>query len=249
MDRSQPEQGHDDYQELLGAYVLGTLTEAEIEDLEQHIVSCASCAAEVRALRATAMQLALVPEAIDPPARLRSAIYDAARREPRPIRASAAAGSAPPSVPPHTIGEAYPNWLPWAIAAALLVIAVGLLTWNLQLRQDQTRNEVRTIALVNPATESELGQVRYLTGQGVFVIQPGELPPLSEGQVYEIWLILGETPQPAGVFTDAAARQAVAANLVDVSAIAITIEPGPLGSAQPTSDPIAVAPVSRDAGE
>ena len=68
-----------------------------------------------------------------------------------------------------------------------------------------------------------------------------DLPPLPEGYVYEVWLIGDGNPVPAGVFANATAQHAIAADRSQFNTLAITMEPGPMGTEAPTSDVYATA--------
>lgn len=130
--------------------------------------------------------------------------------------------------------------VPWLAAAVFLVFSVAMLAWNLRLRQ-----ESESITLRPAAAPQAHGQVIYLRDWKVVLITVENLPPLQPGQVYQVWLIEGDRPLSAGVFDQPDGRFAVAADIADYSAIAITIEQGPLGSLAPTSDPIVIAQLGR----
>jgi anti-sigma-K factor RskA len=132
----------------------------------------------------------------------------------------------------------------WATAAAaLLLISLGLLYWNMQLRDEvSTTPQVETLALATTAMAPQAsGEVHYLPEQGVLMLDVKDLPPLPEGYVYEVWLIGDGNPVPAGVFADATAQHAIAADRSQFNTLAITMEPGPLGTAAPTSEIYATA--------
>lgn len=77
-------------------------------------------------------------------------------------------------------------------------------------------------------------------GEAVFMVKG--LTPAPEGMAYELWLVRGSVPTRAGLF-DAdpmgRAAQSVAADLSDVTAVAVTMEPAG-GSDVPTSMPMVV---------
>ncbi|HET7092219.1 MAG TPA: anti-sigma factor, partial [Thermomicrobiales bacterium] len=79
---------------------------------------------------------------------------------------------------------------------------------------------------------------------GVVLLDVHGLPPLAQGRVYQVWVIdAAGKPIPAGTFDRSAATRAVAADPRADRAIAITAEPGPLGSPQPTGAILAQAPI------
>ncbi len=116
-----------------------------------------------------------------------------------------------------------------------------MLGWNLSLRQPG--NE-QVIAL-QPAAgiQGAGGQLIYLKDRQVMIVKPEGLPPLAPGKVYEVWLIQGNTPVAAGVLNGASDQVAVAADLSQYQALAITIESGPLGNPSPTGEKVIVTPL------
>jgi hypothetical protein len=83
----------------------------------------------------------------------------------------------------------------------------------------------------------------YLKDEHVIILKPSELPALAAGQVYEVWLIQGNTAIPSGVFTAVGGQFAVAADLSQYGAMAITIEDGPLGNTTPKGEKVVVTPL------
>ena len=70
-----------------------------------------------------------------------------------------------------------------------------------------------------------------------------DLPPLEPDQVYEVWLIGDEGPVPAGTFDQPTDQHAVVADRSQYETLAITAEPGPLGTEAPTGEVVATAPL------
>ena len=136
---------------------------------------------------------------------------------------------------------------PWAAAAALLLMfSLGMLLWNVRLQQSVRREgAVETVAVqpTDPASGVD-GHLTYLEDRGVAILTVRDLPPLAPEQVYEVWLIGDDdAPVPAGVFDEPATDYAVAVDRRRFRALAITVEPGPLGSPSPTREPFVVAPL------
>lgn len=145
--------------------------------------------------------------------------------------------------------SARPRRLPQAYAAAavlLLTFGLGLLGWNLALQRevrqaradrDEARAALAVYALGATAAGAGHGEVIHLRNRGQAIVTVSGLPPLQPGQVYQIWLIPpGGQPEGAGVFLDQASE--VEGDLARYQTLAITIEPGPAGSAAPTMSPI-----------
>jgi len=251
------DQTHAAFQALLGAAALDALEPEERRALEAHLASCDTCPAELARLRAAVAAYPLALADREPSAALRGQIETAVRRDladavrtenvprtpPLPLRRAA-----PPDPPP--VARVRPRASvgnPWAVAAALLLAAtLGLLAWNLQLRGGEDPPErIETVALQPTDPNAAVdGDLTYLADRGVAILAVRELPPLAPGQVYQAWLIRdGETPVPAGAFDAPVADFAVAVDPERDQALALTIEPGPLGSPRPTGNPIAQAPL------
>lgn len=230
-------------------YVLRALDGADLARFRAHLPTCPVCTAEVATFGVTAAQFPLALDEADParqPApELRGRILAAiaAERDDRPA-----------DVPREPIAfPAGPRWpQAYAIAAVLLLaLGLGLLGWNLNIQRDlrQARSERDQAQAALAETRFQLaatggggaisGEIVYLPDRQQAVIVVNGLPPLAAGQVYQLWLIDGGTPQPSTVFLTP--TTAVQANLGQYQAAAITIEPGPVGSRAPTTTPLAIA--------
>jgi anti-sigma-K factor RskA len=235
---------HDDFQQLLGAFALGAVDADEAAALRAHLATCAECQAELGAMWLAVGTLPMTIEPMDPPPALRSRIEAAILAESPP---QPAAPRQAPTMPPPTPIRRPDSWwsraAPWAAAAAiLLVVSAALLAWNLRL-QDQLRGTMpQTVALApTDAAPGASGEVRYLPESDLFVLDVRDLPPLAPGEVYEVWLIGAEGPVPAGVFDQPTDTHAIVADRGQFQAIAITNEPGPVGTAAPTGRIVAQA--------
>ncbi len=85
------------------------------------------------------------------------------------------------------------------------------------------------------------GQAIVLPDNGSTLINFQGLPQLGSNRVYEVWLIPKQgAPVAAGVFspeTDGSKVTLITRRLGGFKAIAVTVEPGPTGSPQPTQQP------------
>jgi anti-sigma-K factor RskA len=234
------DQEHKMYRELLGAYALDAVSRDEEFAISAHLEECDSCRAEVARLRSVVNILPLSVEEVEPPARLRSSILAAIEQEPN-VRTSPAAAptpAAPPPVVDLSERRSRRQWLPWAAAAALLVVSLGLLGWNLSLR-DSDEPETRTIALAAASGEiTASGEATYLEEDGVLLLSVEDMPELGPNQVYQVWLIDEGVPVSAGVMQPVETDFAVSANPDDYDVVAITAEQGPVGVAAPTTEPV-----------
>jgi anti-sigma-K factor RskA len=244
---------HEELKALLGVFALGIADAEEAAALRAHLATCAECQAELAQLTAAVDALPLGLDPIAPPPTLRHRIEAAVLAEPAPAKTPRRVQTPPaPPLPPRRIAPPRPirpgawwaNARLWAAAAAaLLLIAVGLLAWNLRLQSELRGAAPQTVALApTDAAPGASGEVRYLPQSNLLVLDVRDLPPLPSGEVYEVWLIPHDgAPVPAGTFNQPTAQHAVVADRGQYQAIAITPEPGPLGTTAPTGEIVAQA--------
>ncbi len=245
----------DSQRDLLGAYALGAVDAREDAEMRDFLAHDAAAEAEFAELLAAVSVLPELAEPMTPPAGLRDRIAAAAladlparpapvTQRPSPPAATSVARAGEPANVVRPEPVFWQRASVWATAAAaLLIISLGLLYWNMQLRTEiSTTPQVETLALATTAMAPQAsGNVHYMPQQGVLMLDVKDLPPLPEGYVYEVWLIGDGAPVPAGVFADATAQHAVAADRSKFNTLAITMEPGPLGTAAPTGEIYATA--------
>jgi anti-sigma-K factor RskA len=153
-------------------WALHALEPDEEMSVERHVPTCADCSAAVRDTQAVMTQLATAVEQVDPPARLRASILDAAAatpqvrpqvahqpppmpapRSPRAARPTGPAGPAPsgprPTSPPSG-GRNRPRSPGRLVAAAVAAVAIvaigglGLRTVQLQQQTVQLQQQLDT---------------------------------------------------------------------------------------------------------
>jgi negative regulator of sigma E activity len=244
--------------DLLGAFALGAVDTEEAASVRAHLATCAECQAEMAELWLAVDSLPGLVEPMAPPPALRDRIAAAIAAEAAsaaPVPSTPSATPAPEPVPtiapappvPEPIRKPASFWsraTPWAAAAAiLLLLSAGLLVWNLRLREQIASAPVaETIALApTNAAPGAGGEVTYLPQDKLLMLDVRDLPPLEPNQVYEVWLIGAEGPVPAGVFDQPTDQHAVVADRDRYDTLAITAEPGPLGTEAPTGEIVATA--------
>jgi hypothetical protein len=245
---------HREYEEMLAPGALGALTMEEHRELTEHLRSCASCRSTFGRLLSTTDTLALTVEDRAPSnalrERLRSQVASSSRSadsagpasprdEPIPLRIEPAA---PPDASRRQ-GVAKAGWLAAAAAMLFLGLLGGVLIDRLFLDTDDPAG-IRELALQSPTgLELEGARLVYLPDEGIVRFTGPELPPPPDDQVYQVWLIAGddEPPTPVGVIDPVTGDFATAADTERFGVFAVTIEPGPLGSSSPTTDPVIVA--------
>ncbi|HKW41021.1 MAG TPA: anti-sigma factor [Gemmatimonadales bacterium] len=240
--------------ELAAPYTLGALTPDERTGFETHLTECATCRAEVHALREVTGLLAYAAADATPPPALRERILRDARQV-RPIVARSPRSSV----------------VPWLAAAACLVLALGAGYGYLRERaaRDQARRalaaaqdsiaardslvatllspDVGTAALAAtgkpPSARLYWSPSRHRVVMAVF-----DLAPAPAGRTYQLWAIAQGKPVSLGVFNTGANGRLTTA--LDVPAgltfevTAVTEEPAG-GSPQPTQQPFLIGKVAR----
>jgi anti-sigma-K factor RskA len=241
----------DEVNEAAGAYALGALPIEELREVEAHLAEC-SLHEEFASLRATASLLAYVPGDLEPPSALRSRIIAAAvdgdGRSTPPIPFPA------PRPEPRGIRPAY------ALAAALALLAIGLLAWNISLQRNEGQprevsvpKEIFVTVTVEPTALTRSVTVgpaagttlHYIKDAKLGVLDVTGLAPLEAGQAYQIWTLRGKDVTGVGLFElnqDGKAQVAFSSPLNVGDTVAVTVEPVG-GSPLPTSDPIFTIPI------
>ncbi len=232
-----------DEQGFPAAFALAALDGDDLTTFRAHLPGCAICEATLHECRVTVTQLPLAVDPAEHPApssALRARLLDAVAAE---------RGTARDVPPPLSLLSRAPRRLPQAYAVAavlLLAFGLGLLGWNLNLQREvvQARAErdraqqalVVTrwqLAAVGPGSPIT-GEVVYLRDRQQAMVVVNGLPALQSGQVYQVWLVKdGSPPVPQTVFLTQ--TTGVQANLDQYQTLAITVEPGPRGSAAPTT--------------
>ncbi len=237
-------------------YALGIAEEPECSEIAAHLErGCEACRKGVQKAIELSALLASTAPAAEPSAGLRRRILASAGVETRRF-----------------------PWAPvWAAAAAFALVAAVYFGFEYQrageeaLRlESQLRQEHGEVARLNEAlaiisgpntqeTDFSAGQPRpprgkvfVNPGQGVLLIA-SNLAPAPLGKLYEMWVIpkTGK-PAPAGLFQSEANGTAIhiqrgAVDVAATAAVAVTLE-SEQGAAQPTSQPLIVAQLSRPAG-
>ena len=236
---------HDDIEDLLAAYALGALEPEEITRLHALLEERPELRGILSELRSTADKLPYgLPEAMPPPElRQRVLAYATGRAARTPVRQ-------PGRVRSWLLG------LGGLAAAASIAAAIG---WGqaIGLRSELARVNAELVAVHKDlssaqdviATLQGSGQgamVRTSDGATVFVVK---LPELQPGRIYQLWRIQGKTPASAGLFSVDPLGYGVL--VLEPSqqpqggeTVAVTDEPGPLGSPGPTTQPLILGNVN-----
>lgn len=225
---------HAEFDQDVGAYLLGALPALEAQRFERHLLSCERCQQEAARLRPAVEALGAV-EQVEPPGSLKRSLM-------RTVRHEAARAS------DHATEERRARWLPSrlrlvpaGVAASLaLGIVVGL---GIGTVGDDGGGDVRTVA-------AKVDRVRVADARAALVM-PGDesdtavlrvtnLPPAGKGKVYEVWVSEGGHVRPVSLFeprTDGSAVAGVEGDLRAADAVLVTRERRG-GVANPTEDPV-----------
>ncbi len=203
-------------QPWLAAYALGE-AEAAPEQLA-HLAGCPHCQSALAEYRAVAGLLPYTAPEHEPRPALRAQIIANVERAAaeQAARAPLPARPAEPVVPPRRRRQVF-SPAAWA-ACAFAALAVMMLGWNLSLRSqvsDQAaqisfhRQSWQTmVALLNDSTlhwypvagAQANGHAWLAEGGDVVCLVAQKLPPLAEGQAYQVWLEGDAQPVSGGTF-------------------------------------------------
>lgn len=228
----------------LPAYALGSLDAEEARRVEEHLAGCLVCRDESDSFQKVAEQLSFVAPAAAPSPDLKERLMQRVHST-RPV--------------PHV--QAQPAKRPWlerllpAWGLASLCLLIGLVGSNLflwqrlnQLPAGTTPLGMRAVPLSAPAADSTATGFVLISADGEdgALVVDG-LPPLEEGQQYQLWLIRDGQRISGAVFsTDennyGGTRIRAPRSLLDYSAVGITIEPEG-GSPQPTGTQVLGGPL------
>jgi anti-sigma-K factor RskA len=218
---------HTRYQDDVGAYLLGALTELERQAFERHVAGCAECQEELARLRPAADALPGSVEQFQPPPRLKASLMEVVEREAEAERQPA------PSRAPRR------RFLRPAFVAAGLLIALAIGVTVAQLGGDETRT---VAAKVDPAMPQAGGSLRIEGDEGTLRLH--DMPDLGDARVYQVWLQHDDRMVPARTFSvgRSGAGRVELQDVNDADGVFVTREPR--GGAQvPSENPIVSVPL------
>jgi anti-sigma-K factor RskA len=229
---------HTRYQEDVGVYLLGAMTEAEAQDFERHMTQCASCRDEVERLRPAADALPRAVEQLAPPPTLKASLMKVVEWE-----AEGRADESPrPARPRRSLAQrlrAFPGLRPVLVAGALaLGVAAGFGVARLS-EQDESRTVVAT---VDERRIPEASARLQLQGEGDdgAILRVQGMPTLDPNRVYQAWVLRDGTivPQPTfEVGDNGGGAVAIPEDLSDAEQVLVTREQRG-GARAPSEEPI-----------
>ena len=232
----------DEVRDLTGAYVLGSTTEDEKRQIENHVAGC-DLHAEIPSLAAVTLGLAAaapeVPE-IGPLSGLGARISAAVRAdeaEPDPTSAVAPVSRPVWSRPRWSRALSGARFVPLSVVAALAVAVGALIIWNVTLQLNEPGEE-----LVHLFWEADGDWVRVeaTLGEPNARVSLGGFDPLPPDRDYQLWAVRNDSAISLGVFDpdeDGKWSGNIDFPLERGDLIAIT-EEAEGGSDAPTTDPL-----------
>ncbi|HEY1522584.1 MAG TPA: anti-sigma factor [Solirubrobacteraceae bacterium] len=221
---------HRDCAEALGAYILGSLPDAESERVQRHLSGCRECRAEFDSLRLAADALPASVTPVSPPPELKSRVMAIVQAEAELLQAAGEAADRPPRRRRSWSWLTTELWRP-AVAlgstAAVAAVAVVLAT---------SGSSTRTIQAQYPGPGSASLTIQGTQAQ---LVVKGLRPPPAN-HVDELWVKRGAgRPQPAGTFVLSSGSVRVGQPVRPGDVVMVTVEPGQ-GTPAPTSTPFLV---------
>lgn len=225
----------EDREDEVAAYALGALTSAERDHLEAHMADCPACREQLHWLQPAVEALPASVEQISPPPELGPRLMEIVRSEAGP--AEPAAGTQRPSLREwlaRLLGPVRPALAGLAVLAVLVAGVTGYLAGG------ATDPRVVDVQAADPGLEAH-GTLRVADGHGTLEVR--DLPLLSGGEVYQVWVAHDDIVSPSSVFVvDHDRRGSVTIPELPETAEAIMITSEPKGgSVSPRGEPVMTA--------
>ena len=234
---------HQQYEENVGAYLLGALPELETEVFERHLESCSSCRSELAQLRVASEALPRAVEPVLPPPELKESLMRtvwaeaAEREEARPKRRWS-----------RPFLERLPRLTPaLAATAAACVLAIGI-GIGVGVSQIGGGGSKAIAALVDHTRAPSGSATLHLpSNRKNALLSVQGLPDPGPGKVYEVWVQRGGTMAPAGalfsVGSGGSGSAGIPGSLEGAEAVAVTAERDG-GALKPTQMPVITVKLS-----
>lgn len=181
---------HDRVQALLLEYTFGALSETEMIFVASHLAGCESCRATLQDYQSIIDALALIgPEAAPSPdleRRLMAQVQESIAG--KPVEATGRPVSTRLAGVWRRAGPV------WAWVSAILVITLGLTTWNLWRQVNETpaielNDHMQAIPLLSTTNASQANGYILVSGDGQRgAVVVDDLPPLAVDRQYQLWL-------------------------------------------------------------
>lgn len=194
-------------------YFNRSLTEEEALAFEHHLEECPSCCAELEELNLLTQDLPYLAEELVVPAGLKAKVFAAIDEQPSTIAKELSKGSNQAEVLRQPKAAAEPRkrkgFLVPVLAAALfasLMTNAYLATLDHTAPTEVAESDLQLIgkALLEPQPGADnataVAMMIQDKNETVLLVDASNLPKLKDNELYQVWVIDKETPQPAGSF-------------------------------------------------
>jgi anti-sigma-K factor RskA len=237
--------------ELLPAYALECLDEAETRLVAEHLPGCHLCRTELRAFQEVTGQLAyLAPKALPSPdlrSQLQDRIQDLSSTRAQSIRSQSSRSQASrlQAERQHVFKRLVPVGAIMSLVLIVILLASNILLWQRLNSLEVLAGPLgmRAITLQNTDVAPQASAFVIISSEGEHgVLVVDELPQLESGREYQLWLVRGEQSTSAAVFAVdetgyRGTRIEAPESLFNYSSVRVTIEPEG-GSEQPEGDEV-----------
>jgi hypothetical protein len=254
----------EEFVDLAAAVALDAADAEDVRRVEEHAESCPACRGLLDELRMAAAGLGTLVPQVDPPPALREHLFEAVRREPRPL--AFARRLRFPRRPRLSAA--------WLVAAASFVVAIVSLGWVaiLQVQITDLRNQSvatsvrdaridRVVSVLASdklavkelqpvmSTPDSSGYVFLDPNSGTGMLMCHALPPVDQGEAYQVWFVRGSDRVSGGMLWPDRSGNGytilqLPADVQSFDSIGLTVEPGN-GSAWPTTPRVMGASINQ----
>ncbi len=248
-------------EELIPAYVLDAVDDADRARIEKHLPYCANCTQLVEAYRPVADMLPYSVPMVEPPVDLKYRVLAAATPKAAPVKPQVSFVTA--------LSNFFTNVFRSPVfAAVMLLLVIGLVAWNVllqnqitqqvafnqQIRADVARNQALVSIIsyadgepkymqATDAAPKAIGRLYAAPELNALALIVYDTPTLDASKVYQIWLIdpAGDRTSGGTFSVDAQGRAWVLIrapqSLDHYKSVGITVEPVG-GSPKPTGQKV-----------
>lgn len=184
--------------DLIAAYALGSLSEQEMIQVQQHMAKCLACQDELRVYQGLVVELSGAVPQVSPPHALRTRLLQsiAAQKTNTPFSLTL-----PPRWPFFHAWR-FPAWA--GLGLILLLVFSNLLLWRQvsQLGEKITDTQMIVEPLYPVGEETLATGLVVMDPRGDYgTIIVDSIQPSQKGFQYQVWLGKGEFVESGGVFT------------------------------------------------
>lgn len=235
----------EDFEELSGAYALGSLTSEERRAVEAHVAECPACTLKLQELQSVANLLPLTVPDVEPPADMKARFFAQLQQE-------GAAKTARSQRPPVVQRPRRNRWRLGLLAVAAIFVCMllgGMTIWNISLQQQVAQLSTNTVQSSSYALQglsdhaNARGQLTCYSKPNVCTVVVYGLSQTTGNHVYQGWLLHGKQLTSVGLFTikNGTATLDFQETISGYDTVAISLEPGPAASKDAPRGPVIAA--------